>query len=299
MNDIKINLGDCFEELSKIESGSIDLVLIDPPYGTIKNLGKNTMSHNKSLDWDIKINTEKMFSEINRVLKFYGRAVIFCQEPYTSELMSYQKTLKFNMRGVWIKNNTGNALNSKKTLVNKFEDILFYTKNSGYENNQYLREYSKIFFQGIKESDIEKIVNYKAKSFYGYKGCRFRLCTEDVYNKITDSFNLKDKEFFIEYKELLKNNHKPKATFNLKGKQKSNVFEYQKKGKNFHPTQKPTALLEDIIETFSNEGDIILDFTMGSGSTGVAAKNKKRKFIGIELNEEYYNIAYSRLFEDK
>lgn len=62
-----------------------------------------------------------------------------------------------------------------------------------------------------------------------------------------------------------------------------------------HPTQKPVALLEYLIKTYTNEGDTVLDFTMGSGSTGVAANNLNRKFIGIELNEEYFEIAKKRI----
>ena len=62
-----------------------------------------------------------------------------------------------------------------------------------------------------------------------------------------------------------------------------------------HPTQKPVDLLEYLIKTYTNEGDLILDFTMGSGSTGVACLNTNRKFIGIELDEKYFNIAKDRL----
>lgn len=65
-----------------------------------------------------------------------------------------------------------------------------------------------------------------------------------------------------------------------------------------HPTQKPIELLEWLVKSYSNEGDTILDFTMGSGSTGVACKNTNRNFIGIELDETYYNIAKERM-EDK
>lgn len=65
----------------------------------------------------------------------------------------------------------------------------------------------------------------------------------------------------------------------------------------FHPTQKPVALLEYLIKTYTNEGDMVLDFTMGSGSTGVACLNTNRNFIGIELDEKYYNIAKNRLQE--
>jgi site-specific DNA-methyltransferase (adenine-specific) len=62
-----------------------------------------------------------------------------------------------------------------------------------------------------------------------------------------------------------------------------------------HPTQKPVALLEYLIKTYTNENDTVLDFTMGSGSTGVACKNLNRNFIGIELDQNYFNIAKQRI----
>ena len=65
-----------------------------------------------------------------------------------------------------------------------------------------------------------------------------------------------------------------------------------------HPTQKPVDLLEYLIKTYTNENEIVLDFTMGSGSTGVACMNLNRKFIGIELEENYFNIAIERIFEN-
>ena len=68
-------------------------------------------------------------------------------------------------------------------------------------------------------------------------------------------------------------------------------------GKNSHPTQKPIALLEYLIRTYTNEGETVLDFTMGSGSTGVACVNTNRHFIGIELDEGYFNIAKKRIEE--
>ena len=62
-----------------------------------------------------------------------------------------------------------------------------------------------------------------------------------------------------------------------------------------HPTQKPVELMEYMIKTYSNEGELVLDFTMGSGTTGVACQNLNRDFIGIELDQEYFNIANERL----
>jgi site-specific DNA-methyltransferase (adenine-specific) len=67
----------------------------------------------------------------------------------------------------------------------------------------------------------------------------------------------------------------------------------------FHPTQKPILLMEYLIKTYTNENEIILDFTMGSGSTGVAAKNLKRKFIGIEQDANYFNIATDRINKEE
>ena len=76
-----------------------------------------------------------------------------------------------------------------------------------------------------------------------------------------------------------------------------NILEYSSVGKTVHPTQKPVDLLEYLIKTYTNENEVVLDFTMGSGSTGVACMNTNRKFIGIELDENYFNIAKQRTEE--
>ena len=94
-----------------------------------------------------------------------------------------------------------------------------------------------------------------------------------------------------------KANIKTKSTFNLwdgKG-HKSNLLKYAKDKDKYHPTQKPVKLLEDLIKTFSNEGDTVCDLTMGSGSTGVAAMNTGRKFIGIEKDDHYFKVAKTRI----
>lgn len=76
----------------------------------------------------------------------------------------------------------------------------------------------------------------------------------------------------------------------------NSIIRIEKEHKNFyHPTQKPVALLEYLIRTYTNEGDVVLDNTMGSGSTGVACVNTGRNFIGIELNKEYFEIASNRI----
>lgn len=76
-----------------------------------------------------------------------------------------------------------------------------------------------------------------------------------------------------------------------------NIIEFAKDNKRLHPTQKPVALLEYLIKTYTNEGETVLDNCMGSGSTGVACVNTSRNFIGMELNAEYFNIAIKRIAE--
>ena len=85
----------------------------------------------------------------------------------------------------------------------------------------------------------------------------------------------------------------------LNGKRRNDVFEFAKDAPStyVHPTQKPISLLKEIIERSSNEGGVVLDCFMGSGSTGVACVNTNRRFIGIELDEDYFNIAKKRIEE--
>jgi DNA modification methylase len=77
----------------------------------------------------------------------------------------------------------------------------------------------------------------------------------------------------------------------------TNILEFDKEAKSLHPTQKPVDLLRYLIRTYTDEGDCVLDNTMGSGSTGVAAVLEKRRFIGIEKNKDYYDIAVKRIEE--
>ena len=95
------------------------------------------------------------------------------------------------------------------------------------------------------------------------------------------------------------NNHifKETTTINEGKRYPKRILKF-KRETGMHPTQKPVALLEYLIKTYTNENEIVLDFTMGSGSTGVACMNLNRKFIGIELEERYFDIAINRIFEN-
>jgi site-specific DNA-methyltransferase (adenine-specific) len=125
---------------------------------------------------------------------------------------------------------------------------------------------------------------------------QFGLCTEKTYNELISMYSIGEQEWFKPYSYLTEVNRKFNRKFNLQGKKfKSNVLSYKKDYQGLHPTQKPVLLLEDLIKTYTNESETVLDFTMGSGSTGVACKNLNRKFIGIEMDEGYFNIAKNRI----
>ena len=81
----------------------------------------------------------------------------------------------------------------------------------------------------------------------------------------------------------------------INGKRDPNILKFNRTGNKLHPTQKPVDLLQYLLEKFSDKGQVILDPFMGSGTTGVAAKNLNRSFIGIELDETYFNIAKDRI----
>ena len=298
--------GDCLELMKNIPDGSVDLVLTDPPYGTMKGAALDGWKK-KTTEWDTAIDPLKIFEQISRVLRQNGKAVLFSQEPYTSRLItSAIPSLPFGYRAIWYKNVHANALLAKSAMVSRYEDICIFTKPHDAECTNELRDYFKRVLEFIGAKSCKEINarlgHRKAEHcFYvtgnGKGSTQFSLCTEQTYNEIVSVFGIDKMDGFLSYAELARLNEKYTATFNLwqGGKSKSNVLEYKKDNDGYHPTQKPVALLEDLIQTYSNEDDTVLDFTMGSGSTGVACVNTNRHFIGIELDEGYFNIAKKRI----
>lgn len=302
---INLMQGDCLELMKTIPDGSVDLILTDPPYGMINGLN--------NVEWDNVLNFELMWREINRVLRLNGKCVLFSQNNFTFKLL---KTSLPNIpclyRGVWKKDTFGNALLCNSALVSEFEDICifqkkyFFDKNHKQANPAFSYLISEKEKSGISTKDFnlmyskykEKVKNpHRSILARSWETSQFMLPLYDVYVNVLQSTGFFGKNYDDlkkEYDLFLSGN---KSVFNLwQGKKyKSNIFEYKKDYDGFHPTQKPVALLEDLIKTYSNKGDTVLDFTMGSGSTGVACKNTNRNFIGIELDENYFEIAKNRI----
>ena len=329
----QVFLGDCLIESDKIESGSVDLILTDLPYGNMNTDGGRKMGIN---GWDFAIKPSKVYEIANRILRKNGKMILFSQEPYSSRMITEAiPNIPFAYRAIWQKDNFANALGTNKNMVSFYEDILIFSKNHqkhDFEGLHPLREYFKLvmdfiglnlkqinnklghrkaehaFYVTPKEAVIKEI-GQKAEHVTRIGSTQFGLCTEKTYNELIELFGINKMEGFknfselkaidTEYRtELLREmNEQYPSTFNLweGNKYKSNILKYKKDYNGYHPTQKPVLLLEDLIKTFSNENDLVCDLTMGSGSTGVACKNTNRNFIGIEKDENYFKIAEQRI----
>lgn len=322
----RLFLGDCLIESDKIETGSVDLILTDLPYGTMEGQSKTGIYHNgqEKHEWDSIIDTDKIMEVANRILRKNGKMILFAQEPFTRELINKAiPNLPFNYRAIWLKDTLGSFMRSKSALLYRTEDILIFSKMNpkhDLELKHPIRKWLKdtqekvgifwndnLLHEAYLKSGIAKNIQ-SAKVICQHKldwnYVQIQKITQKHYKVLNEFFNFDKTEdeigkIFDEYQQqhLKEQTELYRSTFNLwqGGKYKDNVFEYKRDRDNFHPTQKPVLLLEDLIKTFSNEGNLVVDLTMGSGSTGVACKNTNRSFIGIEKDEQYFKIAEQRI----
>lgn len=323
---IDLRQGDCLELLKDIPDGSVDLILTDPPYGTVKDAPKNwTVNNGKAHEWDSTIDNNKMWHEINRVLRVNGACLLFAQQPYTTALINEcHNNTPFSYCLTWIKDNFANALGCNKAPVNYTEDVCVFFKKHDFLALHPLRLYFKeiLDFIGLKLPQINKKLGCRRaehcfyvtpkKAVLGEVGgkadhvtkvgsSQFSLCTEQTYNDLIDIFGIDEMQGFRVYSELKKDDDAHKKSiarvFNLHDgkKYKSNILEYKKDYNGYHPTQKPVLLLEDLIKTYTNEGETVLDFTAGSMSTAIACINTNRKGIMIEKDSHYFKVGSERV----
>jgi DNA modification methylase len=233
--------GDCLKLMPTLGDKSVDMVLVDLPYGR------------GELKWDIAIDHDEMWVQLKRICKPNANIVFFCTTKFGYELIhSNKKWFRYDM--VWEKPNMVGFLDAKVRPLRKHEMIYVFSKPSG----------------GVKTYNPQKTTGHKPIGHV--KGREYKDGIVDIYGKTgtTDKYT-DDTRFPTSIQK----------------------FNYDKN--KLHRTQKPVALCEWLIKTYSNEGETVLDFTMGSGSTGVACQNTGREFIGIEMDEEIFKIAEERL----
>lgn len=208
--------------------------------------------------WDVIIPFEGLWEQYNRVIKDNGAIVLFGSEPFSSTLRTSNLKM-YRYDWVWNKRKAGNFAQGNIQPLKIHENILVFYKKLPTYNPQ-----KTIAPQICTRNKGKKSVNREDRKASGGIGGEIKY--SDKYEP--------DKKLPISILEFKKDNYR---------------------GNIFHPTQKPVDLLEYLIKTYTQEGEVILDNTMGSGSTGVAAMNTGRKFIGIELEPQYFEIAEKRI----
>jgi DNA (cytosine-5-)-methyltransferase len=212
--------------------------------------------------WDSIIDLELLWEQYNRVIKDRGAILLFAQTPFDKVLgVSNLENLRYEI--IWQKTAPTGFLNAKKMPMKAHENILVFYKKLPTYNPQ------------ITQGHPRKVSSKKSRSESAKRHSEKSLKGESNYGVFANDIEGYDST-----------ERYPLSV---------QVFAKDQQKENYHPTQKPVALLEWLIKTYSNEGDLVLDNCMGSGSTGVACVNLNRNFIGMELTEQYFEIAKERI----
>ena len=215
--------------------------------------------------WDSVIDLDLMWVELKRIIKPNGAIVLFGNEPFSSKVRcSNLDEYRYDWK--WVKNRATGFPNCNYRPMNKYEDIMVFSKanasTGGKKNSMEYYPQNLIISNKVKKNTPK----------------RHGLIQKDTNNVGKNNILMQPTEYVQKYTNY-----------------PNNILNFDCDSKYVHPTQKPILLMEYLIKTYTNENETVLDFTMGSGSTGVAAKNLNRNFIGIEQDDKYFDIANERI----
>lgn len=205
--------------------------------------------------WDAVIPFDKLWAEYRRLVKPNGAILLTASNPFTCALGA-SNLADLKYSWYWRKTRATGHMNAKKMPMKDIEDVLVFYRSMPTYNPQGLKPLNKV--QKNSASHIARGISTDPTSVVT-GGITSETWTQEWTNY-------------------------PRQ-----------VLDFQSEGSTVHPTQKPVALMEYLIRTYTNAGDTVLDNTMGSGTTGVAAANTDRKFIGIERDDKYFAIAQKRI----
>ena len=214
--------------------------------------------------WDKKLNWPNLWVEMERIITPIGSILIFGTEPFSSEIRLSNKNYKYDLYWVKCKSLGANFCHAKNSPIRIIETISVFSKGKINHIGKSL-DRMNYFPQGLKDCNIVQ----------ADRGKKINSFKKHIYKKSHKTYK----------------RYKTNYPTNILDFKFDNVERKNRK----HPTQKPVSLLEYLIKTYTLENETVLDFTMGSGSTGVACKNLNRNFVGIELDENYFNIAKNRI----
>lgn len=215
--------------------------------------------------WDSVIPFDGMWAQLNRVMKRNGVTVLFSAQPFTSALVCSNLEM-FRYQWIWEKEGPSGFLNCAYAPLKVTEDINVFSKATVGSLSKNPMPYRP---QGVVRVDALKRnkPNSKWREKWGYGTKANKLNSEDEYTQKYANYP-------------------------------TNVLRFPRDKGGIHPTQKPVALLEYLVRTYTEEGGLVLDFCMGSGSTGVACSLSGRRFVGIERDEGYFKAASKRIREE-
>ena len=207
-------------------------------------------------NWDSIINFEELWQQYKRIIKLGGAIGLFGNGSFTYKLIQSNEEW-YKYKWIWFKNKRTNFVNAKNRPMTSYEEIMMFSNGNTANGSKIKMCY---YPQGLVEI-------YKVGKGYDTK-----------FGTVAGKRPSHKENIIREYTNY-----------------PFDVLQFDCEPKPIHPSQKPVALLEYLIKTYTNEGETVLDNCMGSGSTGVACKNLNRNFIGIELDEKYFNIAKERI----
>ncbi len=213
--------------------------------------------------WDAVIPFEPMWEQVWRVLKPNGAAVFTASQPFTTALIASNYEM-FKYEWIWRKSKGANFTHAKNMPIKFHENVVVFSMAPIGHEVQLGQRRMSYNPQGLRKVDKKWSRPKKYETEHG----------------------------------LTRDSHSLDRVIEFEGYPTS-ILEFgnsDNRERGHHPTQKPVALMDCLIRTYTNEGETVLDFTMGSGTTCLAAKNLGRQFIGIEKEEKYYNIAHKRIF---
>ena len=303
---------DCLEGMKRLEDNSVDMILTDLPYNLT------------DCAWDKSaIDLPAMWAEFKRILKPYSSAVLFASGKFTHKLIASNWDW-YKYKWIWVKNAPTMFVHAKNAPMRRFEEILVFSDGVINHKSVSTRR-MKYNPQGLVDCGESKKIDCSDKPMQLRAGGRGAKWKTGKYATHTQIHNPHPENFYeqthtnypsdvIYFDEPQGKLQRGKSKFgSVVGERPSRVDYYIQEqtgypsdvlnfnaipnGGRLHPTQKPTDLLEYLIKTYTDEGETVLDATMGSGSTGVACVNTNRNFIGFELEKNFYEIAEKRIEE--
>ena len=317
---MKLLNGDCLELMKDIPDKSVDMVLCDLPYGTT------------ACKWDSIIPFDRLWNQYKRIIKLGGIIALFGSEPFSTFLRSSAIDW-FKYDWIWEKEQSSSGLSAQTSPLKKHEiiSVFYQTYSEVYDTTNMfdsLKDYmiSEREKCGLSSTGIRDLLGSYMGSHYFTRKSQFCIPTKEAYKKLqtTGFFKKPFDEIKAEYESErektyncvntynpqmtegipYRGHYAPNAQVHSNGKHfvkgnagtrfPTSIIKFNR-AKGLHPTQKPVDLLEYLIKTYTNEGETVLDNCMGSGSTGVACVNAGRNFIGMELSEQYFEIAKQRI----